>query len=52
MLQLAGHAFAPANAVEAVRHTPGIELLPDCREDAMAALIGRLDAIFSTGPKN
>ena len=52
MLQLAGHAFAPANAVEAVRQTPGIELLPDCREDAVAALIRKLDTIFSAGPEN
>ena len=43
MLASAGHAFAPANAIEAVRRAPGVELLPDCREDAIAALIARLD---------
>ena len=47
MLRLAGHAFAPANAIEAVRRAPGVELLPDCREDALAALIGRLDGLYA-----
>ena len=45
--RLAGHAFAPANAIEAVRRAPGVELLPDCREDALAALIGRLDGLYA-----
>ena len=47
MLRLAGHAFAPANAIEAVRRAPGVELLPDCRENALAALIGRLDGLYA-----
>ena len=47
MLASAGHAFAPANAIEAVRRAPGIELLPDCREDALAALIDRLDGLYA-----
>ena len=45
----AGHAFAPQNAVEAVRQTPKVELLPDCRESAVAELIRRLDGVF---PRN
>ena len=47
MLASAGHAFAPANAIEAVRRAPGVELLPDCREDALAALIDRLDGLYA-----
>ena len=47
MLAAAGHAFAPANAIEAVRRAPGVELLPDCREDALAALIDRLDGLYA-----
>ena len=47
MLASAGHAFAPANAIEAVRRAPGVELLPDCREDAVAALIDRLDGLYA-----
>lgn len=39
--------FAPANAIEAVRRAPGVELLPDCREDALAALIGQLDGLYT-----
>ena len=47
MLASAGHAFAPANAIEAGRRAPGVELLPDCREDALAALIDRLDGLYA-----
>lgn len=43
MLVYAGHAFAPANAIEAVRRTAGVELLPHCRENAVAEMIARLD---------
>lgn len=46
MLRFATHAFAPENAVEPVRRLPGITVLPDCREDAVAALIDRLGAVF------
>ena len=46
MLRCAEHAFAPENAVEAVKQTPGITLLPDCRRDAVAELIGQLDRLY------
>ena len=35
--------FAPANAIEAVRQVPGIHMLPDARNGAIAALIRQLD---------
>lgn len=43
MLRLARIPFAPANAIESVRNLPGLQLLPDCRENAIAALIDALD---------
>ncbi len=43
MLTWAGLGCAPANAIPQVRETPGVHLLPDCREDAIAALIGELE---------
>ena len=46
MLRFASHAFAPRNAVEAVRQTPGVQLLRDCREDAVAELVARLEEIY------
>lgn len=46
MLRYAGHAFAPGNAAPEVRQLPGITVLRDSREDAVAELIGRLDGIF------
>lgn len=44
MLTWAGEGYAPANAIPQVRETPGVLPLPDCREDAVAALIARLSA--------
>lgn len=46
MLTFAGHAFAPANAVDAVKRVPGVTMLPDCRDSAVAVLIDRLDGIY------
>ncbi len=46
MLQFAGHPFAPANAIDPVRALPGVTLLPSCKENAVAALIARLDDLF------
>ena len=43
MLTWAGMAFAPANALPEVRALPCVRTLPDCREDAIAALIAVLD---------
>ncbi len=44
MLQWAGLGCAPANAIAQVRALAGVHLLPDCREDAIAALIAELEA--------
>lgn len=46
MLTWAGMAFAPANALPEVRALPCVRTLPDCREDAIAALIAVLDKKF------
>ena len=43
MLTWAGMAFAPANALPEVRALPCVRTLPDCREDAIAALIDELE---------
>ncbi len=42
MLKLSAMGFAPANAIPAVKETPGVHLLPDCRENAIAAMIEEL----------
>ena len=46
MLTWAGMAFAPANALPEVRALPCVRTLPDCREDAISALIAVLDEKF------
>lgn len=46
MLTWAGMAFAPANALPEVRALPCVRTLPDCREDAIAALIAVLNEKF------
>lgn len=46
MLRLARIPFAPANAIPAVQQVPGLRLLPDCRQDAMAAMIAVLDGLY------
>ena len=43
MLTWAGQGYAPANAIPQVLHTPGVRRLPDCRDNAIAALIHQLD---------
>lgn len=43
MLTWAGLGCAPSNAIEQVKNTPHIHLLPDCRDDAIAALIEELE---------
>ena len=47
MLEYAGMAFAPENAIPAVHRVPGVHILPDCRENAMAAMIAVLDRRYS-----
>lgn len=46
MLTWAGEGYAPANAIPLVLDTPGVHRLPDCRENAIAALIRDLDRRF------
>lgn len=46
MLTWAGMAFAPANALPGGAALPCVRTLPDCREDAIAALIAVLDEKF------
>ena len=46
MLRLARQAFAPANAIEAVRSLPCIRVLPHCRDNAIAAMVRALDAMY------
>lgn len=46
MLRLSAIPFAPANAIESVRSLPGIHLLPDCRENALAAMLEVLDSLY------
>ena len=43
MLTFASTAFAPANAIQAVHEVPGIHILPNCWENAIAAMIAELD---------
>ncbi len=43
MLAVSAIPFAPANAIECVRQVPGIHILPDARNGAIAALIRQLD---------
>lgn len=46
MLTWAGEGYAPANAIPLVLDTPGVRRLPDCRENAITALIRDLDRRF------
>ena len=46
MLRRAHIPFAPANAIDAVRELPGIRMLPDCTENAIAAMIAALDQLY------
>ena len=46
MLTAAARGFAPVNAIEEVRRLPDIHILPDARQDAVAAMIGELHKIY------
>lgn len=46
MLQFSAIPFAPANAIDKVRQLPGIHLLPDVRDHAIATMIDVLDALY------
>ena len=46
MLRFAHIPFAPANAIESVRRVEGVRILPHSRDDAIAAMIEQLDALY------
>lgn len=46
MMVLSARGFAPANAIDAVKATPGVQLLPDCRDDAIAAMIEEIGKLY------
>ena len=43
MLRASAIPFAPANAIESVHQVPGIHILPDARDGAIAAMIRELE---------
>ena len=43
MLRASAIPFAPENAIEPVRQVPGIHILPDARQGAIATMIRELD---------
>ena len=46
MLEFAHVPFAPQNAIEVVHQVPGIHILPDCRENAIAEMIRQIDRMY------
>ena len=46
MLRFSHIPFAPANALDCVKAIPGTHVLPDSRQDTIAALIGVLDKLY------
>ena len=46
MLRFAHIPFAPANAIEAVHRVEGVHILPHCEDDAIAAMVAELDALY------
>lgn len=46
MLTAAAGGFAPVNAIAEVRSLPGIHILPDARQDAVAAMIEELHKLY------
>lgn len=46
MLEFAHVPFAPKNAIEVVHQVPGIRILPDCRENAIAEMIAQIDLMY------
>ena len=46
MLQFARIPFAPQNAIEPVHRVPGIRILPNCWENAIAEMIAQIDDIY------
>ena len=47
MLEFAHVPFAPENAIEVVHQVPGIHILPDCHDNAIAAMIAEIDRMYS-----
>ena len=46
MLEFAHIAFAPENAIDVVKQVPGIRVMPNCWENATAAMIAELDKLY------
>lgn len=46
MLEFAHVPFAPQNAIEVVHQVPGIHILPDCHDNALAAMIDEIDRMY------
>lgn len=46
MLRYARIPFAPRNAIEPVHRVPGVHILPDCWEDAIADMIHQIDELY------
>jgi hydroxymethylpyrimidine pyrophosphatase-like HAD family hydrolase len=46
MLEQAHIAFAPQNAIDSVKQVPGLQVLPNCWENATAAMIEYLDKLY------
>ena len=47
MLRASAIPFAPANAIESVHQVPGIHILPDARDGAIAAMIRELEQRYN-----
>lgn len=48
MLTFAHIPFAPQNAIESVHRVAGIHILPNCWEDAIAAMIEEIDGLYKS----
>jgi len=46
MLTFARQGFCPENAIDSVKAVPGIRILPNCWEDATAAMIEEIDKLY------
>ena len=46
MLEFAQQAFCPQNAIDSVKSVPGVHILSNCWEDAIAEMISVLDGLY------
>ena len=47
MLEFAHVPFAPKNAIHVVHQVPGIHILPDCSDNAVADMIAQIDGMYA-----